>query len=123
MEIYIVKVYPNGNRFWYQNDKLHRPDGPAIERANGDRFWFQNGLRDRVNGPAVEWVNGTRFWYQKGQLDRVDGPAVEWADGGREWWIMGEELTEEEFNQQTKKTACEDKTVIIDGITYKLVKE
>ena len=100
MEIYIVKVYENGNRAWYQNDQRHR-----------------------VGGPAIEMANGTRYWLQKGQLHRPDGPAVEWADGDCQWWIEGKRLTEKEFNQKTKKTACEDKTVIIDGVKYKLVKE
>ena len=77
METYIVKVYENGDREWYQNDQLHRLDGPAIECINGHR----------------------------------------------EWWIEDKKLTEEEFNQQTKKNTCENKTVIIDGITYKLVKD
>jgi hypothetical protein len=28
---YQVRVYPNGTKEWYLNDKLHREDGPAIE--------------------------------------------------------------------------------------------
>ena len=68
-------------------------------------------------------TNGDREWYQNGKLHRVDGPAVEYANGHKEWWINGVQLTQEEFNKQTKKNTCEDKTVIIDGITYKLVKD
>ena len=30
---YTVKVYPNGDKSWYLNGKLHREDGPAIEYA------------------------------------------------------------------------------------------
>jgi hypothetical protein len=26
---YTVKEYPNGDKFWYLNDKRHREDGPA----------------------------------------------------------------------------------------------
>jgi len=33
----------SGNKFWYQNNKLHRTDGPAIEYANGAKYWYQNG--------------------------------------------------------------------------------
>jgi hypothetical protein len=30
-----------GNKFWYDTDgKLHRDDGPAIERANGRKSWY-----------------------------------------------------------------------------------
>jgi hypothetical protein len=100
METYTVKVDTNGDRDWWQNDKLHRLDGPAVERANGNRQWWQKGL-----------------------LHRTDGPAVEFADGYREWWIEGRFFTEKRFNQQTKKSTCENKTVIIDGVKYKLVKE
>ena len=39
---YTVKVYDNGTKFWYLNDKLHREDGPACEYANGDKFWYLN---------------------------------------------------------------------------------
>jgi hypothetical protein len=100
METYTVKVYENGYRVWYQNGKLHRVDGPAVEWANGDRSWYQNDQRHRVDGPAIEYVNGYR-----------------------QWWIEGKQLTQEEFNKQTKKSTCENKTVIIDGVKYKLVKE
>ena len=37
---YTVKVFDNGNRYWYLNGKLHREDGPAIECADGDREWL-----------------------------------------------------------------------------------
>ena len=122
METYTVKVHTNGDRFWYQNGKRHRLDGPAIEYADGDRFWYQNGQLHRLDGPAAEYTNGNREWCQNGLLHRLDGPAIEYADGTRQWWIEGKPLTKEEFNQKTQKPTCEGKTVTIDGITYKLVK-
>ena len=100
METYNVTVYENGYRQWWQNGQLHRLDGPAVEYADGTREWWQKGLRHRL-----------------------DGPAIEWANGHKEWWIEGKQLTQEEFNKQTHKSTCENRTVIIDGITYKLVKE
>jgi len=39
---YTVKVYTNGNKSWYINDKRHREDGPAIELANGYKSWYIN---------------------------------------------------------------------------------
>lgn len=121
METYTVQVY-GGTREWYQNDKLHRLDGPAIEFADGTRYWYQNGQRHRTDGPAVECADGTRYWYKNNLLHRTDGPAIEFASGDREWRIEGKPLTEEQFNQRTQKTACEDKQVIIDGVAYRLVK-
>ena len=55
---YVVKVYDNGDKFWYQNGKYHRLDGPAIEHANGAKSWFQDGKRHRLDGPAIEYANG-----------------------------------------------------------------
>ena len=100
METYTVEVYENGTREWYQNDQLHRLDGPAFEGLNGERSWWQNGL-----------------------LHRTDGPAIELADGTTEWWIDGVQLTEKEFCAKMKhRDACDGKKVIIDGVAYRLVK-
>jgi len=122
MQEYKVKVYPDGDKHWYQNgkfhredgpaielangdkewlqnDELHREDGPAIEWANGDKFWYQNDLRHREDGPAYEWANGDKEWFQNDELHRLDGPAIEYANGRRAWFIDGKELTEEEFNE------------------------
>lgn len=43
MITYKVKADSYGNKFWYLNGKLHREDGPAIERANGEKYWCING--------------------------------------------------------------------------------
>jgi len=40
---YIVKVYPNGDKEWYLDDKLHREDGPAVECTDGTKAWYLNG--------------------------------------------------------------------------------
>ena len=122
-ETYTVKVNTNGDRFWFQNGQRHRLDGPAVEFTNGTRFWYQNDLLHRTDGPAAEYTNGTRYWCQNGMLHRLDGPAVEFVNGTRQWWINGKEFTEQEFNQKTQNPICEGKTVIIDGIKYKLVKQ
>ena len=41
---YTVRVYDNGNKYWYLNGKHHREDGPAIEYPNGYKAWFLNGV-------------------------------------------------------------------------------
>ena len=102
MQEYVVKVEDNGDRYWYQNDKLHRLDGPAIEYADGLKEWYQNGKCHREDGPAIEDSDGYKAWYQNGKLHREDGPAIEDADGFKEWYIEGKELTEEEFNDRNK---------------------
>ena len=70
---YEVKVYANGNKYWYLNGNQHREDGPAIEWSNGDTAWYLNG-----------------------KLHRKDGPAVDCTNGGKSWWLNGELLLEEE---------------------------
>ena len=57
---YTVKVYPNGDKFWWLNDKLHREDGPAYEGANGSKSWYLNDKEvteeehKRQTSPVVE---------------------------------------------------------------------
>jgi hypothetical protein len=60
---YTVKVFDDGSKYWYQNDKLHREDGPAVEWADGSKYWYLNGERHREDGPAMEWANGIKQWY------------------------------------------------------------
>ena len=36
---YEVRVYDNGDKHWYLNNKRHRENGPAIEYANGGKEW------------------------------------------------------------------------------------
>jgi hypothetical protein len=99
---YTVKVYDNGDKYWYLNDKLHREDGPAIECSNGDKEWCLND-----------------------KLHREDGPAIEYGDGSKYWCLNDEELSEEEFNKimnkRMKSDGCEGKIVEIDGKRYQLV--
>ena len=51
----------NGNKIW-RNEKgqIHRKNGPAIVRANVDKEWWQNDKLHRIDGPAVEFNNGTK---------------------------------------------------------------
>jgi len=53
----------NGDKEWYLDGKLHREDGPAVERANGHKEWYLNGYLHREDGPAFEYVNGYKAWW------------------------------------------------------------
>jgi hypothetical protein len=117
MITYTVKVDEYKNKSWYLKGKLHREDGPAVEYADGSKCWYLKGKLHREDGPAVEYANGTKYWCLNDKLHREDGPAVECADGTKYWWLNDKELTEKEFNAKVKKT------IVIDGVTYKLVKE
>lgn len=43
-----------GDKFWYLNGKLHRENGPAIERANGYEEWYLNGEKQQMENPMNE---------------------------------------------------------------------
>ena len=38
----ICKASSDGTKYWYQNDKVHRVDGPAYENPNGNNSWYLN---------------------------------------------------------------------------------
>jgi hypothetical protein len=100
MTKYIVEVQDNGDKRWYQNGKLHRTDGPAVECADGTKEW---------------WLND--------KIHRTDGPAIEYANGYKRWYIESVELTEAEFLKRTKvKAPCANKVVEVDGVRYQLVR-
>ena len=80
---YTVKVYPNGDKEWFLNGKLHREDGPAVEYADGHKSWYLNDKRHREDGPAIEWADGDKFWCSKS------------------WYLNGKEVTEEEHKRIT----------------------
>ena len=63
----VCETDENGNKYWYIEDKLHRADGPAIERASGDKAWYVEGKRHRADGPAIERASGTKAWYLNGK--------------------------------------------------------
>jgi hypothetical protein len=39
---YEVKVYTDGYKSWWLNDKRHREDGPALTYSDGRVFWYLN---------------------------------------------------------------------------------
>lgn len=40
-----IAEYPNGDKYWYSNRKLHRENGPAIENTSGLKQWWLNNYR------------------------------------------------------------------------------
>ena len=78
---YTVKVYDNGYKEWYLNDKLHREDGPAVECANGSKWWYLNGeevTEEEVMGKksrkaAVEEIS--RLGQEMDASDNVNSPS------------------------------------------------
>lgn len=85
-------------------------EGRKVVDSDGNvRFYNNEGKLHRVNGPAIEWVNGAKRWLINGKLHRLDGPAVEYADGRKLWYIndmfIGQSedgFTNEEFENVKK---------------------
>ena len=96
-EGYTQRIYKNGDKYWYLNDKLHREDGPAAEYPDGTKYWYLNDKLHREDGPAIEWSDGYKAWYLNGERHREDGPAIEFSDGTKEWWLNNIQVTEEVF--------------------------
>ena len=123
MKTYTVKIDEHGTKRWYLNGELHREDGPAVECTDGSSSCWIHGKLHREDGPAVEYARGDKEWFFNDKLHREDGPAVEYVNGTKLWYINGEELTEEQFNNRTKKNLTPSvKVVEIDGIKYELKK-
>jgi hypothetical protein len=63
MENYTKIINEYGTVYYYNSAmKLHRLDGPAVERADGGRTWWVNGKCHRLDGPAVVRPNGAFEW-------------------------------------------------------------
>ncbi|HNC55217.1 MAG TPA: hypothetical protein PLP33_07225 [Leptospiraceae bacterium] len=58
-----VAEFPNGNKHWFKEGRLHRLEGPAIEYSDGSKEWWFEGQIHRTDGPAIEYRDGTNLWY------------------------------------------------------------
>ena len=113
----------SGSKHWYQNGKLHRLDGPAVEHSDGYKAWYQNGERHRIDGPAIEFADGYKKWLQNDKLHRLDGPAIEDVNGAKYWYINGTKLTEEEFIKHTSIVPCDSTIIEVNGKKYRLIEK
>jgi hypothetical protein len=83
-----------GTQAWYQNNKLHRLDGPAIIYANETQEWYKDDQRHRTDGPACVYPDGSQEWWVSGSVHRWDGPAVIGPGGIQHWFIKYRDITE-----------------------------
>jgi hypothetical protein len=88
-----VVNYSDGTKMYYKDNRLHRLDGPAIERVGGLCEYYYEGKRHRIDGPAIYnlstdeydnefYIDGVYFW------DRNDGKfknaVLNWIQENRE---------------------------------------
>lgn len=38
-------IWSDGTKKWFQDDILHRDEGPAVEYSNGDKSFYLNGKK------------------------------------------------------------------------------
>lgn len=93
---------------WYQHGNRHRTNGPAWIKQKGNikmQCWFQDDYLHREDGPA-RIMDNQKSWHRHGQLHRTDGPAlIEFKSKAvinERFFIYGEELTRQEFENQSK---------------------
>lgn len=101
MKAQYITIQADGSKSYYSDKKmtkLHREDGPAIERPYGYRAWFINNLRHRVDGPAIE-----------------DDLMRNFGDVGS-WFIQGSEVTEQEHYRYYNPT--KEATIKINGKAF-----
>ena len=95
-----IKIHKGCLAWVSASGRVHREDGPAIERSNSAKEWYINGLLHREDGPAIEWADGTKSWYVNGKIHREDGPAIEYSNGTKSWYVNGKHLTEGQLNRR-----------------------
>jgi hypothetical protein len=102
---YVVTIF-NGDRGYYKGKKLHREDGPAIERTDGTQEWRVNGKRHRLDGPAVEKETSSgsyQEWWVNGKRHRLDGPAIVNGKYDSHYYVCGKEYDYNSFVQYNLK--------------------
>ncbi len=106
-----MKIDANGIKRWYLGNKLHREDGPALERLDGSKCWYLKDKRHREDGPAIEDANGSKWWYLNDKLHREDGPAFEYPDGTKYWFLNGKKFSFEDYIQELRILGKEEAVI------------
>lgn len=55
----VVITYPDGTRLWRDRQwRLHRTDGPAVERPDAQQWWVEGVRTDDPGGGRAPWEHG-----------------------------------------------------------------
>lgn len=81
----MYKLEIEGDIFYFENDLLHREDGPAIEFNKGLKYWLNNGKIHRDDGPAILNVKTSK--YNEYWLNNERATADEIKNIKRNYWI------------------------------------
>ena len=95
------EIVPDGTKYWYQDGRYHRLDGPAIEYADGKKSWYIKDVKHTEeeyynsilqltdNKMIITYIindHGTKYWRQNNQFHRTNGPAIEYSNGTKKWY-------------------------------------
>jgi hypothetical protein len=91
-----------GNERWFNDDnQLHREDGPAVD-TGVMQLWYRNGELHREDGPA--FVNKDREeWWSHGIITREDGPAIIYTGWHEVVWSINHKNITTEVNEWIKE--------------------
>lgn len=70
MDKILIFSYPNGDKRWYLDGRLHREGGPAIEYGNGDKGWYLHGTPHRLDGPAFDFAERQTYFFEGHQISQ-----------------------------------------------------
>ena len=83
-----IYVYEHKVKFLFHPISYGFRHGCHIDEA-GTKYYLQDGKIHRENGPAIEYANGHKEWHRHDELHRTDGPAVECQNGDIEFHYNG----------------------------------
>lgn len=87
---FLLREKMSTQRFYDENNDLHREDGPALICTYGSQYWYRHGVQHREDGPAV--ITPTyEEWRCNGKLHREDGPAFKFYGTvvNEHWYLHG----------------------------------
>jgi len=96
-----VKIDEFGTKRYYNDEgKRHRLDGPMLEWSDGTKYWYINGNRHRNIDPSYEYSNGEKQWWFKGECHRIGGSSCSTFEI---WFIYDKAYTKEEYYKKVWK--------------------
>lgn len=69
---------------------------------HGDIERYEDGKLHRVNGPAIEYLDGTKYWWLNDDMHRADGPAIIYPSGSVEYVFEGIFLSKRRYLEKIK---------------------
>lgn len=90
-------VFSESSLYHFKDGKIHQDDDkPAVVTETNEKFWYQNNALHRVNNPAIIEL-GFEHWYLNGKRHRIGGPSFYGQGYKPKWYVDNLEYDEEEY--------------------------